>query len=195
MNMLLASANKKKILEIAPFLPGHCITTPEDAGIEWQSPEETGHTFLENATIKAESLFALSGGTPVIADDSGLCIDALNGKPGIHSARYGSRPGSPPLTDYNRNLLILEEMQGKEPRSCCFVCALVLIVSQYRRYCIQETCEGMLLNSLQGSGGFGYDPLFFIPEVGKTMAELTTEQKNKVSHRGRALSKLLAIIY
>ena len=192
--MLLASANKKKILEITPFLPGHTLQVPGEAGIFWQSPEENGHTFLDNAIIKAESLFALSGGIPVLADDSGLCIDALDGRPGIKSARYGSKPGCTPLSDYERNQLILEEMQGKENRSCRFVCALVLIIDTYRRYYIQETCEGVLLESLRGSGGFGYDPLFYIPELAKTMAELTPEEKNKVSHRGRALSKLMRLL-
>lgn len=192
--MLLASANKKKILEIAPFLPGHGIQVPGEAGISWQSPEENGQTFLDNAIIKAESLFAISGGIPVLADDSGLCIDALDGRPGIHSARYGSVPDSPPLSDHDRNLVILDEMRGKQDRSCRFVCALVLIVSKYRRYCVQETCEGQLLEALRGTGGFGYDPLFYIPELSKTMAELSAEEKNKVSHRGRALRKLRALL-
>ena len=131
---------------------------------------------------------------PVLADDSGLCIDALDGRPGIHSARYGSTTQTGKLSDYERNLIVLKEMQGMQQRSCRFICALMCILDSYRKYIIQETCEGILLETMQGTNGFGYDPLFYIPELGKTMAELTPEEKNRVSHRGKALRQLMKLL-
>ncbi len=193
MRIVLASGNPKKALEVSSFLKPHELMLPQDAGFAWDNPIEHGSTFIENALIKAEYLYAKIG-MPVLADDSGLCVDALDGRPGIHSARYGSTTQTGKLSDYERNLLLLDEMKGIQERNCRFVCALVCILDTYRKYIIQETCEGILLETMQGTNGFGYDPLFFIPELAKTMAELTPEEKNKVSHRGKALAQLIKLL-
>lgn len=193
MRIVLASGNSKKALELSPFLKPHELILPQQVGFVWDNPEEHGTTFIENALIKAAYLFAKIG-MPVLADDSGLCVDALGGKPGIHSARYGSPSRLSPLSDYDRNQLLLSEMHGIQNRSCHFVCALVCILDPYRTYIVQETCKGVLLEAMQGTNGFGYDPLFYISELGKTMAELTLEEKHTVSHRGKALAQLIKLL-
>ena len=193
MRIVLASGNPKKAQEVSSFFKPHELLLPQDVGFTWDNPEEHGTTFIENAIIKAEYLFAKIG-MPVLADDSGLCIDALGGKPGIHSARYGSKTHADTLSDYERNILVLNEMRGIQKRNCRFVCALVCMLDRYRKYIIQETCEGILLETMQGTNGFGYDPLFYIPELAKTMAELTPEEKNSVSHRGKALARLIKLL-
>ena len=133
-------------------------------------------------------------GRPILADDSGLCVDGLGGRPGVLSARYGSRVGGPVLESGMRNQLLLEEMHGKENRSCRFVCCLSLVLGPDRAFTIQETCEGQLLEAPRGNGGFGYDPVVFLPELGKSVAELSPAEKNLVSHRGKALQRLGALI-
>jgi XTP/dITP diphosphohydrolase len=112
----------------------------------------------------------------------------------VLSARYGSTDGSTPLAAPERNALLLEEMRGVADRACRFVCCMSLVLSPDRIFVVQETCEGLLLEAPRGSGGFGYDPLVYLPELGCSVAELSTEQKNRVSHRGRALSRMAAII-
>ncbi|MDX9958411.1 MAG: RdgB/HAM1 family non-canonical purine NTP pyrophosphatase [Clostridia bacterium] len=192
MTIFLASGNAHKLEEIHGVLPGVKVLTPADAGLVFNF-EETGHTFLDNSMGKAMALWHQVG-LPVLADDSGLCVDALGGRPGVLSARYGSREGGPLLDSPDRNALLLREMSGVESRSCRFVCCLSLVLGPDRAFSIQETCEGVLLDAPRGTGGFGYDPVVYLPELGKSVAELSPAEKNQVSHRGKALQRLRAII-
>jgi XTP/dITP diphosphohydrolase len=181
-----------KLNEIRGVLPGVRILVPADAGLDFDF-DETGQTFLDNSMGKAMALWEQLG-QPTLADDSGLCVDSLLGRPGVLSARYGSRDGGPVLESGERNALLLKEMQGRVNRSCRFVCCLSLVLGPDRAFTIQETCEGQLLDAPRGEGGFGYDPLVYLPELGKSVAELSPAEKNLVSHRGKALKRLGALI-
>ena len=183
MHVYLASGNRHKQEEFAAILKDHHISLPADAGITFD-PEETGTTFLENALLKARLLYE-SVRCPVIADDSGLCIDALGGKPGIYSARYGMK-NEVQLKAEERNQLVLQQMEGVENRRCRFVCCIAVILDFNRFFTVQETCEGIITEAEIGSHGFGYDPIVYLPEIGKTVAELTAQEKNELSHRGKA---------
>jgi XTP/dITP diphosphohydrolase len=124
---------------------------------------------------------------PVISDDSGICLPALGNAPGVYSARYGDLVmGNTNMTDAQRNQFLLEKMQGKEDREAFFVCAMVVLFNEYRFFAAQETLSGMLAESPSGSGGFGYDPLLYLPEKGCTVAQLGAEEKNRISHRAKA---------
>ena len=193
MHIYLASGNRHKQEEFAAILKDHHISLPADAGIIFD-PEETGTTFLENALLKARVLYE-SVKCPVIADDSGLCIDALGGKPGIYSARYGMKDGVQ-LKVEERNQLVLQQMEGIENRSCRFVCCIAVMLDVHRFFTVQETCEGVIAKSESGQHGFGYDPIVYLPKIGKTVAELTAQEKNELSHRGKAgriVAQLLAM--
>lgn len=192
MEILLATGNAHKKEELQAILPEHTILTPQDLGIAFDF-EETGKTFLENAQGKALALHQITG-KPVLADDSGICVPALGGAPGIYSARYGSRPGEPDLESPERNALLLKNMEGKEDRRAFFVCSMTLVFGEYRHYTIQETVEGVLTTEPAGTGGFGYDPLFYLEEYGKTIAELPAEEKNRISHRGRAGARMAKLL-
>ena len=183
MHIYLASGNRHKQEEFSAILKDHRISLPSDAGILFD-PEETGTTFLENALLKARVLYE-SVKCPVIADDSGLCIDALGGKPGIYSARYGMKDGVQ-LEAQKRNKLVLQQMDGVENRSCRFVCCIAVMLDPNRFFTVQETCEGVIATSESGEHGFGYDPIVYLPQIGKTVAELTAQEKNELSHRGKA---------
>ena len=198
----LATGNIHKKKELAKILSDAML--PETTAVDLKIPseegiafdiEETGNSFLENAFIKARGLYRLLGERypgdchTVIADDSGICVDALDGRPGIFSARYGSTT-SEKISDSQRNALLLEEMWGNlNHREARFVCAMVLYLGPDHFYAAQETLEGELVLNMQcakGTGGFGYDPIFFIPELGRTVAELSDKEKNRLSHRGKA---------
>ncbi|HIY53427.1 MAG TPA: RdgB/HAM1 family non-canonical purine NTP pyrophosphatase [Candidatus Agathobaculum merdavium] len=182
MQFVLASHNKKKLKEMAEILGElgiEVLPLPENA----PEPEENGATFEENAIIKAKSAADFTG-LPAIADDSGLCVDALDGAPGIYSARYCEG------TDQDRNAFLLENMRDKDNRACRFVCAIACILPDGQQITVRGECEGELLRESRGAGGFGYDPLFFVPQFGCTFGELPGEEKNQVSHRGRALRAL-----
>jgi XTP/dITP diphosphohydrolase len=192
MHIWFASGNRHKRQELAAILSNFdgievFVKIPSDAGIVFD-PLENGSTFLENALIKARELYKIVH-EPVIADDSGLCIDALDGRPGIYSARYGSTQGKN-LTDGERNRLILKELGGTAQRKARFVCAMVLILSEDRFSAVQETLEGEIIGEEwgegRGIGGFGYDPILFLPSLMRTAAELSEEEKNLLSHRGKA---------
>ena len=183
MHIYLASGNRHKQEEFAAILEGHRLSLPAEAGIRFD-PEETGSTFLENALLKARVLYEQVR-CPVIADDSGLCIDALGGKPGIYSARYGRKDGVL-LDAAERNRLVLRQMEGIEHRSCRFVCCIAVMLDTHRFFTVQETCEGVITTSERGDHGFGYDPIVYLPAIGKTVAELTAQEKNELSHRGKA---------
>jgi len=213
-----ASGNIHKKKELASILSGAAVAgtawelkIPSEAGIAF-GPEETGNTFLENALLKAGELHRLLAergvlrhGEPVLADDSGICVDALGGRPGIHSAYYRGpnthaghdAPGAK-LDAGEQNALLLEELGDNPQRSARFVCAMVLYYNPDRFFAAQETLEGELVeskDSARGKGGFGYDPVLYIPALGRTVAEISEEEKNRWSHRGkagRAIARLLA---
>jgi XTP/dITP diphosphohydrolase len=195
MTLWFATNNAHKKEELEAVLNTR-LTLPSDAGLAF-NPDETGLTFHENALLKALELRKLiKRDDAVIADDSGLCVDGLGGRPGILSARYGSIEGNN-LTSPQRNSLILEELGANAERNARFVCAMVLLLSADRFYLVQETVEGEIVKSAEwarGEGGFGYDPIFLIPELGRTMAELSAEEKNKMSHRGKAGKVIAEII-
>jgi XTP/dITP diphosphohydrolase len=158
---------------------------------EMEDVEETGVTFSENATLKAEAIsFALN--KPVIADDSGLAIDALNGEPGVYSARYAGEN-----KDDNANIeKVLQKLNDVpfEKRTARFHCALAIAVPGKRTEIVEGTCEGHILEEKRGENGFGYDPIFFVEKWRCSMAELSKEQKNQISHRANALKKLAPLI-
>lgn len=183
MEIVLATGNMHKKKELEQILSGHKILIPSDLGVDFDC-DETGLTFMENALLKAETLYELVK-RPVLADDSGLCVQALDGAPGIYSARYGSE-GGVNLSDADRNNLLLKNIDGVEDRTAFFVCAMVLITAPYKVYSVQESFEGSIAEAPYGGGGFGYDPVFIDALSGKTAAELTDKEKNLVSHRGKA---------
>lgn len=188
MTIVIATGNRHKAEEFSRIFSGHHIVLPEDRGIMFD-PEETATTFYGNALIKARTLFELMG-EPVIADDSGICVDALNGEPGVYSARYGATNGIE-LSAEDRNTLLLSRMKGITDRTARFVCNMVLYYGPDRFVSVQETLEGSIVTETgSGSGGFGYDPVLYLQEYGKTVAELSDDQKDLVSHRGKAARKL-----
>ncbi|MDR1104786.1 MAG: non-canonical purine NTP pyrophosphatase [Treponema sp.] len=224
MTIWLASGNEHKKAELAAIfkdipvereapeagLPrrhgteGISIRIPSDAGIVF-CPEENAGTFAGNALLKARALFGIVR-EPVIADDSGLCVDALGGRPGIYSARYTGRraenvqaegaenqggaenPGGRKLDAAERNVLLLEELKDAQNRSARFICAMAVVYGEERFFTVQESLEGEIVSGTEaaGTGGFGYDPVFLLPEKGHTLAELSAEEKNEISHRGKA---------
>ena len=194
MELFVATGNAHKLLELAPALPGQVLKRPDDAGIRGFDVEEDGSSFMENAMKKALTLYRLIG-KPSLADDSGLAVRALDGAPGVLSARYGSPDGGATKLDAaERNRFLLARMAEEEDRSCAFVCCLVLVLSEDRFFAVQETCPGELLRESRGSGGFGYDPLVWLPGLGKTVAELGVDEKNRVSHRGRACARMSGLL-
>jgi XTP/dITP diphosphohydrolase len=183
--ILIATTNQGKIQEIRSLvkgLPTEFVSLSEVPDI----PEvvEDGTTFEENALKKAR-VIARSTGMATVADDSGLCVDALNGRPGVHSARYAGQNAS----DEDKYRRILEEMQAvpDSERSARFVCALALVAPDGQELLFRGVCEGRITHEPQGTLGFGYDPIFYFEEAGCTFAEMDREAKNLVSHRGRAL--------
>lgn len=148
--------------------------------------EETGKTFEENAFIKARAISRFTN-LPVMSDDSGLMVKALHGRPGIYSARFGGENTS----DNEKNMLILKEMNNiTENRDAKFVCSIALVFPDGESEIVTEECKGVIAENVKGDEGFGYDPIFFIPEYGKTMAEISMEKKNEISHRAKALEKI-----
>ena len=186
MQFVLASHNKKKLAELSAIVSSlgiEIIPLPEGA----PEPEENGKTFEENALIKAKSAAEFTG-LPALADDSGLCVDALDGAPGIYSARYCEG------TDEDRNAFLLKNMQDKENRACLFVCAIACVLADGETLTVRGECEGELLRENHGAGGFGYDPLFYVEKYGCTFGELPAEVKNTISHRANALNKLKEVL-
>ncbi len=183
MKFVLASQNKHKLVEMQSILSAHGVEVvlESDVGLH-VDVEETGESFAENAMLKAKAVMEASG-LPAIADDSGVCVDALNGGPGIYSARYGG----PELDDAGRYRLLLENMRGAKTRAAHFTSAIACIFPNGDTIEAEGICPGTIAFAPQGDGGFGYDPVFFLPELRKTYAQLTAEEKAAVSHRGKAL--------
>jgi XTP/dITP diphosphohydrolase len=153
--------------------------------------EETGKTFAENAKLKSEQISTILQ-RAVIADDSGLSIDALDGEPGVYSARYAGEQKDD--QDNIKKVLLNLEGVPYEKRTARFHCALALTIPNQETYLVDGTCEGIISTQAKGEHGFGYDPIFFLPEQNKTMAQLSSEEKNKISHRANALKKLQSMI-
>ena len=183
MKLVLASKNAHKLVEMRDILSqlGVEVVLESEVGVD-VDVEETGATFEENAYLKAHAVMEASG-LPAIADDSGLCVDALNGAPGVYSARYGG----PGLDDAGRYKLLLENMRGQLDRRCKFVSAICCCFPNGDRVEARGECAGTLAYAPKGADGFGYDPVFFVPGLKKTFAELSPEEKNAISHRGNAL--------
>lgn len=182
--VIFATKNKGKIKEIQAVLgDSYEVITMEEAGINTDI-DETGTTFEENAAIKAETVRDLCGEI-VLADDSGLEIDYLNGEPGIYSARYMGHDTSYDIK--NKNLIDRLEGVPDEKRTARFVCAVAAAFPDKPTIVVRGTMEGIIGYEIKGENGFGYDPIFFLPEYGMTSAELSPEEKNRISHRGKAL--------
>lgn len=192
MELLLATNNAHKHREFLRLLPGCRIVLPADAGIDFDF-KEGGESFLSNALGKARALFRLAG-RPVIADDSGLAVDALGGAPGVFSARYGSVERGRDLSAEERNAFLLERLRGVAERGAAFVCCLALVLEENRFLVAQETVRGVIAQEPHGANGFGYDPLFLVPGRGKTIAEIPDGEKDAISHRGRAARRLAALL-
>lgn len=183
MKFVLATRNAAKLLEMAHILEalGIEVVSPDDLGLDLEV-EETGGTFAENAMLKARAVCAAAK-LPAIADDSGLCVDALNGGPGVYSARYGGEG----LDDTDRYRLLLSNMRGQSTRAARFDCAIACVFPNGDELTAEGTCPGTIAYAPMGEGGFGYDPIFFVPEKAKTFSQLTEEEKAEISHRGKAL--------
>ncbi len=189
--LVVASSNPGKLCEISRILaPLNIEATPQSA-FAVSDAEEPHPTFIENALAKARHASA-SCGLPALADDSGICVNALGGAPGVHSARYADAPGQP-RSDARNNHRLLEALRGIEDRAARYVCVMVLVrhADDPQPMIAEAEWHGMIVREPRGANGFGYDPLFLIPGLGKTAAEIPLEQKNALSHRGRALMLLV----
>ena len=184
--IILASNNKDKVKEVKEILKGYNVISLKDAGIDLDV-EENGTTFEENALIKARAVCKLTGQL-TMADDSGLEIDYLNKEPGVYSARYMGHD-----TSYDiKNAKILEMLEDvpEEKRTARFVCSIAVAFPDRDTVVVRDTIEGIIGYESAGENGFGYDPIFYVPELKKTTAQLSMEEKNKISHRGKALVKM-----
>lgn len=188
MKFVLASHNPGKLKEMSGILTALNVevVSPADLGIHVEV-EETGTTFAENAMLKAKAICAAAN-LPAIADDSGLCVDALNGGPGVYSARYGGEE----LDDRGRSMLLLNSMRGQTSRAAHFACAIACAFPNGDMLTAEGRCDGAIAFAPMGTEGFGYDPVFLIPALAKTFAQLSAEEKSAISHRGRALTAFAA---
>lgn len=186
MKVLAATTNKGKIREIADILSslGITIVTPRELNLQL-TVNEDGATFAENAAIKAHA-WSKASGLPTLADDSGLCVDVLDGRPGVMTARFAGNDAG----DEENMALLLESLKGKKNRTARFVCAVALVFPQGELLQAEGEYEGLICEEPLGDGGFGYDPIFLDPKSGKTFAQLQPEEKNTFSHRRRALEAL-----
>ena len=187
MKLIIASNNAHKLTEmkaiLAPFFDD--VQSMREAGIEHETVED-GETFMENAVKKARELAEISG-CCAIADDSGLCVDALGGAPGVYSARYSGVHGD----DKANNRKLLKELEGTNDRGAHYTCAIALVWPDGRLLTAEDYLYGEIAHDERGSNGFGYDPLFLLPEQGLRTAEISPEEKNCISHRGKALRQLV----
>ena len=190
MKLIIASNNAHKLTEmkaiLSPFFDD--VQSMREAGIEHETVED-GTTFMENAVKKARELAEISG-QAAIADDSGICVDALDGAPGIYSARFSGVHGD----DKANNRLLLEKLEGVENRAAHYTCAIALCWPDGKMLTAEDYLFGEIAHDEKGTGGFGYDPLFLLPERGVRTAELGPGEKNAISHRGKALRKLVKLL-
>lgn len=196
MRFVLATANLHKLAEVRRILPQATVLTPEDLGIRFDY-DEKGSTFLENSYGKAEDLFRrlefLGRREIVIADDSGICVNALGGAPGVLTARFGSPDGITKLPARERNAYLLQQLANADDRGAHYVCAMTAVVDKDRFFVAQEIWKGEIAGEPSaGVHGFGYDPVFLVPERGVTAADLSDDEKDRISHRGLALRSIAA---
>lgn len=193
MKLIIASNNAHKIREIKQILSGKFeeILSLREAGVEHETVED-GKTFMENALKKASEISEIAG-QAALADDSGLCVNALDGAPGIFSARYAA-DDSGKSTDRANNELLLKNLEGKADRSAYFICTVALVYPDGRRVTAEGYMQGEIIKDARGAHGFGYDPLFLPKGESRTAAELSDDEKNAISHRGNALKNLLTKI-
>lgn len=185
MDIVIASNNKNKIREFKKIFENtnFNVLSIAEVGIDLDV-EETGKTFEENALIKAKT-FSEALNMPAIADDSGLCVDALDGAPGVYSARFAGDGHD----DLKNNEKLMRLMKDKENRKARYVCAICFYNQNGKYIVVSDVCEGLITDEPKGNNGFGYDPYFYVSEFNKTMAELTLDEKNTISHRSKALEK------
>lgn len=191
LEMVLATRNAGKAAELQALLRARygakiTLLTLSEIGFEGDI-EETGQTFAENALLKARAAAAASGKIG-LGDDSGLVVPALGGAPGIYSARYAGEHGN----DEKNNAMLLQNLSGKSDRRAFFECVLACALPNGENFTVSGRCEGVILESPRGRNGFGYDPLFYVPGLGKTLAEMSGEEKNAISHRGAAVRQFVA---
>ena len=184
MKLFVATHNQHKLREIGEILPDFTVCA-EDPDVE-----ETAPDFAGNALIKARAIAALHKGCWVMADDSGLEVDALGGEPGVRSARYAGEPTNTPAN----NALLLKNLSGKTDRRAHFTCCVALVDPQGKEHVVEGRCYGTIAQTASGVGGFGYDPLFVPDGYDKSFAELTADEKNAISHRGRALAEVKQLL-
>ncbi|ALQ50301.1 RdgB/HAM1 family non-canonical purine NTP pyrophosphatase [Nitrosomonas ureae] len=189
--LVIASNNQGKLREISALLEPLTITVVPQSDFDVSEVDEPYGTFVENALTKARHASRCSG-LPALADDSGICVQALNGAPGVNSARYAGEPKS----DARNNQKLIEALKQQTDRRAYYYCVIVLLrhADDPQPIIVDGSWHGEIIDQPRGEGGFGYDPYFYLPELGKTSAELTAEQKNKISHRGRALAELVEIL-
>ncbi len=191
-SLLLATNNKGKVAEIKALLDGAGITllTPAELGLELEIPED-GQTYAENASKKAAA-FSQASGMIALSDDSGLEVDALDGQPGLHSHRFCPLPDA---TDADRRKYLLERLQVlPRPWTARFRATVAVALPSGEVRLVTGQCEGEIIPKEYGTNGFGYDPIFFIPEIGRTMAELELDEKNRLSHRAKAVKNAIPIL-
>ena len=187
-DLIFATGNAHKADELRKVIRNVNILTLKDINLKCDIIED-GTTFHDNALIKCKTIYDLTG-KPVIADDSGLSVDQLGGAPGVHSARYGK----PEFDDKQRYEYLLKNLDPNKPMDASFICCLILYLTPGRIYSVQEEVRGVITPTPRGEHGFGYDPVFFIPSLNKTYAELSDNEKNAISHRGKAVSVMNEII-
>jgi XTP/dITP diphosphohydrolase len=193
MKVVVASGNPGKLREIEAILGGGLsLVAQSELGIG--EAEEPHATFVENALAKARHA-SRAAGLPALADDSGLCVHALGGEPGVHSAYYAGREGSREERDARNNARLLDALGDERSAYYCCVMVLVRRADDPRPLIAEGLWHGEIARAPRGTSGFGYDPLFFLPQLGRTAAELAPAEKNRVSHRGRALRKLLELLH
>ncbi|ODA41487.1 XTP/dITP diphosphatase [Desulfosporosinus sp. BG] len=192
MKIVLATQNQGKVRELQELLMDEGIEVLSLADIpDWEDVEETGRTFADNAALKARAAVKKTG-LIALADDSGLEVDALDGAPGVYSARFAGEPKDDERN--NDKLLHLLETTSDDKRTARFRCALVMATSSGKEYLTEGVVEGQILRQRRGQDGFGYDPIFYLPEYERTMAQLTLTEKNKLSHRAQAFRQAIPIL-
>jgi len=186
--LVIASNNAGKIFEISALLAPFAIDVLSQSAFNVTEIDEPHVTFVENALAKARNA-SYCAELPALGDDSGICVPVLNGAPGVHSARYAGEPKS----DERNNQKLIEALESQSDRHAFYYCVIVLVrhADDPQPIIVDGSWHGEIISQPRGTGGFGYDPYFFLPELGKTSAELTVEQKNVISHRGQALAKLV----
>ncbi len=190
--LLIATNNKGKVIELQDLLKdtGFELVTPADINLDLDVDED-GTTYAENAAKKAQA-FAFASGLISLADDSGLEVDALDGAPGLYSARYHPKPGA---NDADRRAYMLENLQGKpQPWTAHFHATIAIAVPEQDVHIVEGNCYGEIIPEERGTGGFGYDPIFLFPELNRTMAELEMEEKNRLSHRAKAVMNAIPVL-